>query len=73
VTGLALRVVKGFVLPTWPNGGWSIAVELHFYILPPLLLIAIARNIWWGVAMIAAALTRRAAIYHSEVPPTLHS
>jgi len=22
----------GFVLPTWPNGGWSIAVELHFYL-----------------------------------------
>lgn len=31
-------VARGFVLPTLPNGGWSITVELHFYLLLPLLL-----------------------------------
>jgi peptidoglycan/LPS O-acetylase OafA/YrhL len=31
-------LIAGFVLPTWPNGGWSIATELHFYIAFPLLL-----------------------------------
>lgn len=28
----------GFFYPTWPNGGWSISIELQFYILLPLLL-----------------------------------
>jgi len=30
--------VKGFVLPTWSGGAWSIAVELHFYALFPAIL-----------------------------------
>ncbi|TPG08120.1 acyltransferase family protein [Sphingomonas oligophenolica] len=34
----------GLVLPSWPNGGWSIAVELHFYVLLPLMLVVMRRN-----------------------------
>ena len=30
-------IALGLAAPTWPNGGWSIAVELHFYLLLPLL------------------------------------
>ena len=33
------HLLKGFVLPTLPNGGWSITVEFHFYIILPVLLI----------------------------------
>jgi peptidoglycan/LPS O-acetylase OafA/YrhL len=33
-----IRLVKGFFLPVWPYGGWSIAVEIHFYLILPLLL-----------------------------------
>lgn len=33
-----LAIPKGLVLPTWPNGGWSITTELHFYLLLPFLL-----------------------------------
>ncbi len=32
------QLLRGFVFPVWPNGGWSIAVELHFYFILPLLL-----------------------------------
>jgi peptidoglycan/LPS O-acetylase OafA/YrhL len=31
-------LAKGLILPTWPNGAWSITVEMHFYIVLPLLL-----------------------------------
>lgn len=35
----ALSVAKGVVAPSLPNGGWSITVEFHFYLLLPLLLL----------------------------------
>lgn len=34
-------MLKGVYLPTLPNGGWSITVEFHFYILIPIFLWAI--------------------------------
>lgn len=60
---------KGFVKPSWPNGGWSITVELHFYLLLPLLL-ALMRRCWPAMlGLLAAALLFRAVWYqqHGEV------
>lgn len=39
-----LQLAQGFYLPSWPNGGWSIAVELHFYLILPLLLVISAKR-----------------------------
>ena len=36
-----LVMLKGVYLPTLPNGGWSITVEFHFYILIPIFLWAV--------------------------------
>lgn len=36
-----LSILKGFYLPTLPNGGWSITVEFHFYIFIPVFLWAV--------------------------------
>jgi peptidoglycan/LPS O-acetylase OafA/YrhL len=37
-------ITQGFILPTWPKGTWSIAIELHFYLLFPLLLLLVRRH-----------------------------
>ena len=37
-------ITQGFILPTWPKGTWSIAIELHFYLLFPLLLLLVRKQ-----------------------------
>jgi peptidoglycan/LPS O-acetylase OafA/YrhL len=43
ISGLSLGeyikdLLKGLIMPTWPNGGWSTTVEMHFYLLLPMIL-----------------------------------
>jgi peptidoglycan/LPS O-acetylase OafA/YrhL len=52
-------IVGGFLLPTWPQGTWSITIELHFYLLFPFLLLAVRRYgplALLGVVAIAIAI-----------------
>ena len=56
-------LLKGFVLPLWPAGGWSIATEIHFYFMLPAILWAVRRSTWFGLALIAAAVALRAGIW----------
>jgi peptidoglycan/LPS O-acetylase OafA/YrhL len=53
-------IVGGVLLPTWPRGTWSVAIELHFYLLFPLLLFAARR---YGalalLGVVAAAIALR--------------
>jgi len=58
-----MALVTGFVLPRWPNGGWSIAVEIHFYLALPLLLWLSARSKSWLLAILAASLTLRLTLF----------
>jgi rhamnosyltransferase len=59
-------LVGGFVFPTWPRGTWSIAIELHFYLLFPLLLILARRYGPFAlIGVIALALLVRADWWHS--------
>jgi peptidoglycan/LPS O-acetylase OafA/YrhL len=53
----------GLVLPTMPQGGWSITVETHFYLLFPLLYWVCRKGPVWVVAVIAAMTALRAAMY----------
>lgn len=47
-------VAQGIVLPTLPNGGWSITVEMQFYLLLPFLLFLQGR---WKFALLGVLLT----------------
>lgn len=56
---------QGWVLPTWPNGGWSITVELHFYLLLPLALVLV-RRYPSGVGVVIVLLIATRAALHAQ-------
>jgi peptidoglycan/LPS O-acetylase OafA/YrhL len=62
-------LVRGFVLPEWPNGGWSIAVELHFYLLLPGLLFLLRRSTKLLVVVLLLFMILRLALFlrNSEI------
>lgn len=63
------EIKMGLVYPSWPNGGWSITVELHFYLLLPVLLFVVRRSSWGLLALLLVPLAWRAGYYlnHGEV------
>lgn len=57
-------ILPGLVLPTWPGGTWSIVVELHFYLLLPLVLMAQRRHRLAPLAgLLALALLTRSGVW----------
>lgn len=54
-------IVSGVLLPSWPNGGWSITVEAHFYALLPILL-AFRRKPFLALGLVAVLLVLRAGM-----------
>lgn len=59
--GLAKAVAMGVVHPSLPNGGWSLTVEAHFYLVLPLLLWLARRHLGWLAVVVLAAMACRAA------------
>ncbi len=64
-----LSILKGLVVGTLPNGGWSIVVEFHFYLLLPLLLWLSRKYKLLPISILAMALLVRVCIlgYRGEV------
>jgi peptidoglycan/LPS O-acetylase OafA/YrhL len=54
---------KGAVLPTLPNGAWSITAELHFYLALPLLLAILRPRPKFVLLLIAASIGFRLFLY----------
>jgi peptidoglycan/LPS O-acetylase OafA/YrhL len=61
-----LSVSQGLLYPTLPNGGWSITVEFHFYILLPLLLWMLRISSLNVVLIVALAVLLRYGLYHQS-------
>lgn len=59
----AVVLAKGAYLPTLPNGGWSIAVEFHYYAVLPVLLWLLRRSRLLPLAVVLAAIALRAIIH----------
>lgn len=55
----AYSIVKGVIAPSLPNGGWSITVEFHYYIILPLFLWMLAKSKLWPLSIIVAAIALR--------------
>lgn len=65
VKNLLLATAQGLIYPTLPNGGWSITVEWHFYLLLPLLLLLARQSPWNLLAIVALAILAR-YLWHAE-------
>lgn len=63
------RIAIGLLRPSLPNGGWSITVEFHFYLLLPVLLLSFRRFRWSLLVFVVAAVALRLMSYleHGEV------
>ena len=62
----ALATAQGLFLPTLPNGGWSITVEFHYYIILPALLGMSARSKFLPLSIIVAAVGLRWFLHHER-------
>lgn len=57
---------RGLVYPVWPNGGWSITTEIHFYIVLPFLLFLSRKSRMLPLAFVLAAIAFRAYYFKTN-------
>jgi peptidoglycan/LPS O-acetylase OafA/YrhL len=62
----AKSIIQGIVLPSLPNGGWSITIEFHFYIMLPLFLWLTRKSKPSLLFIILIALTLRTLLHHER-------
>jgi len=66
LSSYAYSIAKGALFPSLPNGGWSITVEFHYYIILPLFLWMLTKSKLLPLSIIVAAIALRLFIYHEK-------
>jgi len=56
-------IARGAVLPSLPNGGWSITAEFHYYLILPVLLWMLRKATWWPLVVVGMAVVLRGVLY----------
>jgi peptidoglycan/LPS O-acetylase OafA/YrhL len=56
-------IAKGVILPTLPNGQWSITVEFHYYVILPVFLWMLRKSKILLVSIVFAAIALRFILY----------
>lgn len=59
-------IAKGAAYPSLPNGGWSITVESHYYLILPLLLWMFSRSKLLPLSVVAIGILVRYGIYETS-------
>ncbi|MDD3502314.1 MAG: acyltransferase [Candidatus Cloacimonetes bacterium] len=57
------NILMGIALPTLPNGGWSITIEFHYYLLIPVFLWIIQKSPRYLLAVLVTAIIMRLIFY----------
>jgi peptidoglycan/LPS O-acetylase OafA/YrhL len=61
-----VSIACGPLLPILPNGGWSITVEFHFYVMLPLFLWMLGKSRFLPLLFVIAAVAVRFSIYQAR-------
>jgi peptidoglycan/LPS O-acetylase OafA/YrhL len=59
-------IARGAVFPTLPNGGWSITVEFHYYLLLPAFLWMLRKSKALPLAIVLAAIAMRSILHYAN-------
>jgi peptidoglycan/LPS O-acetylase OafA/YrhL len=61
-----LLIASGVIFPTLPNGGWSLTVEFHYYLILPFILSMLRKSNLLPTLLIISALALRLIIYQKN-------
>jgi peptidoglycan/LPS O-acetylase OafA/YrhL len=59
-------IARGAVFPSLPNGGWSITVEFHYYLILPIFLWMLRKSKLLPISIIVTAIVVRFLIYQEK-------
>jgi len=57
-------IAEGVLLPTLPNGAWSITVEFHYYLVLPIFLWMLRKSKALPISIVIAAVALRSYLHH---------